>query len=129
MKLAQRHRLIRLSTKDNICFFINDMLGKCSPLSLCWSKKTKIQVAYDEARKRLRRDLDIVKIISAVKNLKALIKASFATKKAFAEVAHSGKNVIALDSDSHSSEGESKYDEQQGRKWSKARSNTVSLKS
>lgn len=45
----------------------------------------------------MARDLDIVKIVRAIKYLKALIKGSIGSKAAMFEVAHSGKNVIALD--------------------------------
>ena len=78
------------------------MLGCCNPFACCWKKRDKIQYIYDESRRRLAKDLDIVKITRAIRHLKALVKASIGSKKVMFEIAHSGKNIIALDNESSS---------------------------
>ena len=56
----------------------------------------------DEAQDRLEKELNIIKIIHSLRNMKVLMKNSLMSEKVKFELAHSNKNFIDLDASSSS---------------------------
>ena len=68
----------------------------------------------DEAQNRLDAELNIVKMIQSLRNMKVLLKSSLLNDDVKFQIAHSNKNFIDLDassSDASSSDSESELSE------------------
>ena len=65
---------------------------------------------YDRGKNRIEGELDIVKIIKSIRNMKILMKNSFMNEEVIHQIYHSKKNLINID-ESFSSKGETEAEE------------------
>lgn len=67
-KEVRKHRVARLYSKDEILLFLNYILEPVLPSScLCKSKKRdKLLTLYKESKKKLEKDLNIIKLVHSV---------------------------------------------------------------
>ena len=95
--------------------FIHNFGGGCLYCS-CFGRKrarTQLQRMYESGSDRLDEELDIVKIIRNLKNLRILMKSHIITKKKalMYQIIHDDKNVINLDQTYSSCEAADKEDD------------------
>ena len=64
-----------------------------------WSKKRKLLKLIHEGKKRIEKELDIVKIMKSLRDIKLLMKNSLMTPDIKYQVAHSEKNFIDIEMD------------------------------
>lgn len=78
----------------------------------CWSKKAKLEKLVEIGSEKIEGELDVIKIMNDLRNLKILLKYSIMTKEVKQKIKFTGKNVIDLDSSSQSddSKGDSESD-------------------
>ena len=98
----ETHRLIRISMKDNIMLFLSSIFGDRNSCcrSICgWKNDAKIQKLFQEGRLRIEKDLNVIKLIKSIKEMRILMKNSMMTPEIRFKVAHSTKNCINLDSE------------------------------
>ena len=78
---VQKHKHIRIKFWENILLFISDScLSFLIPHKL-WHKKKKLVRLLNEGRKRIEKELDIVKILKSLRDIKILMKNSLMTPK------------------------------------------------
>ena len=90
------HRAIKLHYKDNICLYISNILGCLFP-SLLWPNKKKFQKMYMLTKKKLNKELNIIKLIKNLRNQKILAKNSLLTNEVKAQINHQEKNLLNLE--------------------------------
>ena len=103
-KELNTHRAIKLHPRDNFCLYLSHRMGCFFP-SFCWKKKSQFQKLYKMTHDRMENQLNIIKIVRNVRNLKMISKFSLLTPKLKQQLTHAEKNLIDLD------EGESNPDE------------------
>lgn len=79
--------------------FFSNILGAFSCFNSCSKKNSKLTKLYKKAENRINKELDIVKILTNVRNLKILLKNSMIDEQVRFEIAHADKNLISLDTD------------------------------
>ena len=104
---VQKHKHIRIKFWENILLFISDScLSFLIPHKL-WHKKKKLLRLLNEGRKRIEKELDIVKILKSLRDIKILMKNSLMTPEIKYQIAHCEKNFIDIEIDKdESSESE-----------------------
>ena len=76
---VQKHKHIRIKFWENTLLFISDScLSFLIPHKL-WHKKKKLIRLLNEGRKRIEKELDIVKILKSLRDIKILMKNSLMT--------------------------------------------------
>ena len=110
-KCIANYRNIKLDFKDTLFLYLSDWFGflYCDK---CWSKskKKRLDRLLEQGSKRIEGELNIVKILNDLRNLKILLKNSILTKEIKEKIAHTGKNIIDLDSESSESSNSGKKD-------------------
>lgn len=110
-KEVERHRIIKFSFKDKICYYLYNQFGKLFVCSFfCWKNRKQITHVIDEAQDRLDAELNIVKMIQSLRNMKVLLKSSLMTEDVKFQIAHSQKNFINLDVTDSSTESDTGSD-------------------
>jgi hypothetical protein len=61
-----------MSVKDSFYLFLSNKLGALFPCR-SWSKKKKLQKLYEVGAERIDNELDIVKLMNSLRNLKIVI--------------------------------------------------------
>jgi hypothetical protein len=70
------HRHIRIKLWENVLLYISDTkFGFLIP-SFCWTKKKKMLKVLNEGKERMEKELNIVKIMKSVRDIKILMKHS-----------------------------------------------------
>jgi len=70
------HRPIRIAMWENILLYVSDSpFGFLIP-SFMWKKKKKLLKMLHDGKKRVEKELDIVKIMKSIRNVKILMKNS-----------------------------------------------------
>lgn len=95
-KELDTHRAIKLHTRDNFCLYLSHRMGCFFP-SFCWKKKAKFQKLYSMTQDRMENQLNIIKMVRNVRNLKMISKFSLLTPKLKTQLTHAEKNLIDLD--------------------------------
>ena len=91
-----KHRIIKVRLLDSICTFL--CKGSLSFLNCgLWKKRDKFIYLFREGRKRIDKELDIVKLIKNVQNTQILLRSSVMDSRTRFLVDHSDKKVIDLD--------------------------------
>lgn len=72
----QKHRLIRMTVKDKFCYYMYNQIGFLFFCGKCWKNQDKIVKLIDEAQERLDQELNIIKIIQTLRNMKVVLKSS-----------------------------------------------------
>lgn len=100
----QKHRIIRITLFDKLCYYMHNQIGCFFVCGFCcWPNKKKFLRLIDEAQDRLEAELDVVKIIQNLRNMKVLLKSSLMSDPGVqAKIAHSAKNFIDIDASSSS---------------------------
>ena len=75
-KEIDKHRYVRMNYKDKICYYLYNQLGWLFFCNKCWKNQDKITKLIDEAQDRLDQELNIVKIIQTLRNMKVVLKSS-----------------------------------------------------
>lgn len=113
MDELKKHRYIDVSLADNIMLYFSRIFGVvCS--NCCFSKKFKLQKLYEEGEEKLSNELDIVKILKTLRDMKILLKGTLLSDPGTKfHVKHAPKNILNLDETSDiSSDGCHHGDEQ-----------------
>ena len=68
----------------------------------CWakSKKKRLTRLMELGHKKMEGELNVVKILNDLRNLKILLKNVLMTKEIKDKISHTGKNLIDIDSES-----------------------------
>lgn len=94
----RKHRVIKVSFSDNVKLYLTKAIGgDC--WSKFWRKRDKMQKLYDKGQEMIETQLNILKIVKNLRNLKILMRGSMMTEKVKQQIAHEEKNLINLDSD------------------------------
>ena len=93
-----RHHEIKITWQDNLRLFLANSLGGLF-CDCCWGKKRKMQRLYEEGQDRIETELDLVKLMKNLRNMKVLMRNSLMNKQVKFDILHSYKNLINLDSD------------------------------
>ena len=97
---------------DKICYYFHNQIGFLFCCGFCcWPNKKKILNLIDEAQERLDRELNIVKMVGSLRNMKVLLKSSLMSDpEVQLKIMHCEKNFIDLDVSQESSSGRSSCD-------------------
>lgn len=98
-----KHRKIRVRTFDNFSLFMANFLGCLCPISK-WPKIEKYRKIYDETTDRIETELNIVKIIKNLKDIKILMKASLLTPELKQQIRHNERYLIDLEDEEEANE-------------------------
>jgi len=85
-----------LSFKDQILIFISKFLGKLF-CKKCWKKHEKLKKLFVIGSQKIKSELNIVKIVKDLRNLKILIKNSLMDSQMKFQIQHAEENLIDLD--------------------------------
>ena len=100
----KKHRVIQLNLKDKLCYYLHNQLGNLFLCGrCCWGNRKQMTRLIDEAQDRLDGELNIIKIIQSLRNMKVLLKSSIMTDEIRFKIMHSQKNFIDLDQSASSS--------------------------
>ena len=101
MKMA-KNRPIKLNCCQSITIFLLDSFKSC----LCWRvDENKLYRLYGRGKDQIEKELDIIKLLGTLRNMKIFIQEKMMGKIDKLKVQNAKKNVIDLDTDSsHSSE-------------------------
>ena len=83
---------------DTIEIFVSNMLG-CSKFKFLWQDSKLIKL-FDKASEKIDKELNVVKVIRNLRNLKILIKNTFMNDEMKEEIKYSNKNIIDLEESS-----------------------------
>jgi len=107
---VKKHKYIRIKFWENLLLFFSDSwFGFIIPQKY-WSKKRKLLKLLREGRKRIEKELDIVKIMKSLRDIKLLMKNSLMTPEIKYQVAHSEKNFIDIELDGENSSNSEEFD-------------------
>jgi hypothetical protein len=107
---VQKHRHIRIKFWENMLLFFSDSwFGFIIPQKF-WAKKKKLLKLLREGRKRIEKELDIVKIMKSLRDIKLLMKNSLMTPDIKFQVAHCEKNFIDIELDGEDSSNSDDFD-------------------
>ena len=109
------HRIIKIKTGLSIKLFFFYFIGPFFPNGICSlpsNKLSKYMRLYERAEERVENELDICYIIKTLRNLNIFMKNTSLTKQVKFEIQHSKLNLINLDEDSFSSDGDSSSEEE-----------------
>ena len=95
-----KHKYIEIKLIDNVMLYFSRVLGVfCS--KCCFPKKEKFQKLYDIGEDKLSTELDIVKILKTLRDMKILLKGTLMNDpETKFQVKHAPKNIINLDESS-----------------------------
>ena len=103
----QKHKHIRIKFWENMLLFISDSCLSCLIPHKLWHKKKKLVRLLNEGRKRIEKELDIVKILKSLRDIKISMKNSLMTPEIKYQISHCEKNFIDIEIDKdESSESE-----------------------
>lgn len=102
-KELDKHRYIEIRNLDWIRTYFARVLyvPQC-----CFPKRDRFLKLYDKGQDRIDTDLDIVKIMKSIRNMKILMRNSFMDDETKFQITHSRKNLINLDTSSNESDDE-----------------------
>ena len=104
-----KHRYIDIKNCDWVSLYFARILGCCCP-RFCFKKRDMFIKLYDRGKNRIEGELDIVKIIKSIRNMKILMKNSFMNQEVIHQIYHQEKNLINID-ESLSSKGETEAEQ------------------
>ena len=88
---------------ENILLYISDSpFGFLIPEFL-WKKKKRLLKMIHDGKRRIERELDILKIMKSIRNVKILMKNSSLSPEVKFQIAHAEKNLIDLEASEESS--------------------------
>ena len=97
------HRIIQFKPMDNFFLYLYHRLA---PLNCCvnkfWLSQKKFEKVYAETNKKLKKSLNVVKIIRSLRELKILMNNSLLNDELRKYLRHAEKNLIDLESGSDS---------------------------
>ena len=76
----KKHKVIKISFLDNLYLYVTKALG-CDCFDKIWSKRKKLTKLYEKGQDKLETQLNILKIIKSLRNLKILMNNSMMTVK------------------------------------------------
>ena len=91
-----KHHEIRIKMFDGIRLYIANSMGCFFP-RFCWRNVNKFQQIYEETNDKIDGELNIVKIIRNLKDIKILMKYSLLTPELKHQIRHSEKYLIDID--------------------------------
>mmetsp|Transcript_9208 Transcript_9208/g.15487 ORF Transcript_9208/g.15487 Transcript_9208/m.15487 type:complete len:175 (+) Transcript_9208:410-934(+) len=91
------HQEIRLKFKDSLRLFLARFVSKRIFMNFCWRKKDKLINLYEQSVERIESELDVIKIIKGLKDLKILMKNSVLNPEVKYQIKHSSKYLIDLE--------------------------------
>ena len=101
-KEIDKHRKIRVRLVDSLkLFWANSRFGCCCSPKL-WKNVHKFKKLYRVGENRIEKELNIVKIMKNIKDIKICLRNSIMDDRTKYEIRHSNKKVIDLD-DTHGS--------------------------
>jgi hypothetical protein len=83
---------------DTIEIFVSNMLG-CLKFKFLWHDSKLIKL-FDKASEKIVKELNVVKVIRNLRNLKILVKNTFMNDEMKEEIKYSNKNIIDLEESS-----------------------------
>ena len=107
---VQKHKHIRIKFWENLLLFISDSWFSFIVPHKFWTKKRKLLKLLREGRKRIEKELDIVKIMKSLRDIKLLMKNSLMTPDIKYQVVHSEKNFIDIELDEDDSSESEDFD-------------------
>jgi hypothetical protein len=78
-KEIKKHHVIYLSTADTTKLFFSNIMGKFYPFKN-WEKRSKLSKLYQIGQNRIESELNIVKLMNSLRNLKILLRSSIMDK-------------------------------------------------
>mmetsp|Transcript_1880 Transcript_1880/g.2596 ORF Transcript_1880/g.2596 Transcript_1880/m.2596 type:complete len:210 (-) Transcript_1880:575-1204(-) len=103
-KEQNKNRKISIRLLDSLLlYFTNSVFGRFCCLGMCWRNKQKFQKLYNIGSKRIENELNIVKIMKNIKDMKICLRHSLMSGPIKARIAHTNKKVIDLDETGQSS--------------------------
>ena len=99
----KKHKRIVLTTSDFVKLYFARMLGCFFP-SKIFQKREKLLKLYYIAEERINKEMNMVKLIKGLRNIKILMKNSMMSKDVRFQLEHVDKNVINLDTSSDDSQ-------------------------
>ena len=97
------HRYMKIKLKDKLLLYAKKNLG-CTCVRRFWKNHSKFEKIYEKGQKRIDSELNIVKFMNNLRNVKILLKASLMKDpEVKMQVKHNKKNLIMLDDDEDTS--------------------------
>ena len=106
----RNHRVMRMKSSDKVKLYLANKLGWLFRPGL-WDKKEKFQKMYQTTQDRLETELNIVKIIRSLRDIKILMKNSLMTPELKQMIRHTDKNLIDLDDTASSADEQERPDQ------------------
>jgi len=101
-KEIDKHRKIRVRLIDSIrLYFANSRFGCCCKPKT-WKNVNKFKKLYRIGENRIEKELNIVKIMKNIKDIKICLRNSIMDDRVKFEIGHTNKKVIDVD-DTHNS--------------------------
>jgi hypothetical protein len=104
-KELAKHKEIRVRMADNVLLFLQNRLGCLFPSRL-WSKSDKLAKLFEEGADRLDTNLNLVKIIKNLRNMRCLMKYSLLTPEIEFMIKNAEHNLINVDDSSDNDQEE-----------------------
>lgn len=100
-----KHRYIDIKNIDWIRLYFARVLGCFCPRFM-FKKRDQFLKMYERGQGRIESELNIVKIMKSVRNMKILMRHSFMDDEIKYQISHSKKNLINIDTTSSESGGD-----------------------
>ena len=98
------HHQISIKGRDIAKLFLTNTFGNRCCLKN-WNKHAKLTKLYQVGESRIERELDIIKIMNTLRNVKIILRNSMMSDEVLEQMRHTNKNLINLDSSIDSSCG------------------------
>ena len=76
-----KHKPIKIRLRDSIKLFIVNRLGKLFVCGRMWKQEKKFKRLYEIGAERIESELNLVKIMKDLRNIKILMKNSLMSKR------------------------------------------------
>ena len=100
-----KHRYIDIKTKYWVKVYFARILGDCC-CNCMFKRKDRFMKLYERGQDRVEAELNIVKIMKSLRDMKILMKNSMMDKQVRYQIRHSEKNILNLDSTSSEEYGD-----------------------
>jgi len=100
-----KHKTISLHMQDNLKLFVSKFICNYSKLlsRKCWRRRDKFFQLYDKGYEKLKKQLNVIKLIKTVKHNKTLMRNSIMSQSIKNTLAHCEDNIINLSESSSDS--------------------------
>ena len=93
----ETHRYIKMRLRDKLLLYLKKTLG-CNCVSRIWRNGRKYEMVFELGRDRIDSELNIIKFMNNLRNIKILLKASLMKDPEIRmQVKHDDKNLILVD--------------------------------